>query len=168
MASNSSITSSLTFGVIETSEHFATVIETSGIQGPQGAPGSSGQPGPAGPPGPPGTSTSNASEIAIEAGENLLLGAPVYINNNKAYSATYTTNPTIIGLIKQNINVGLAATIVTSGSFNMPNLISGAIYFLGNNIITNVSPNSGYVIRLGNAINDNTLMINIEEPILLT
>jgi hypothetical protein len=124
-----------------------------------------GQQGPPGPVGPVGAATQT---LALEAGENLVLGDPVYVSANKLYIADNVTNFRVIGLVQTGATAGFIATVVITGGIDIGGLVVGSPYFLGSGIITNVVPSSSYVIRLGLSISSTTLLLNIEEPILLS
>lgn len=124
-----------------------------------------GQQGPAGPQGPAGSS--GAQVLILEAGENLSVGDPVRVSTNKFYIADNTTNFRVVAVVTTAALTGLPATATLMGPATLSGLSAGSPYFLGAGIITAVPPSSGYVIRLGQAVSDSTLLLNIEEPILL-
>ena len=105
--------------------------------------------------------------LELEAGENLLAGTPVYVSANLVYAANNSTHPNIVGIVRTDVTTGLLAKLVTSGKLKLTGLTSGVPYFVGIGTITATPPNSGYLIRVGTAVKSDTLIVNIEEPILL-
>jgi hypothetical protein len=124
-----------------------------------------GQQGPTGPQGPAGVS--GAAVLVLEAGEDLAVGDPVRVSTNKFYIADSTTNFRVVAVVTTAALTGLSATATLMGPAALSGLSAGSPYFLGAGIITTVAPASGYVIRLGQAVSDSTLLLNIEEPVLL-
>lgn len=135
-------------------EIFTQVISM-GEQGPSGAQGIQGIPG------------SGNSTITLQAGEILVAGDPVYVSGNTFLKADNTTNFKAVGIITIGAAIGFPATATTSGPVTLSGLTPNAVYFLGNKVITSVVSISGYVVRLGQAISNTVLLINIEEPVLL-
>lgn len=104
--------------------------------------------------------------VEIEAGENLTPGTPVKVVANKVYAAS-SSDPSVIGLVRDTVAATFTAKVVTSGSLVLAGLSAGSPYFVGAGVITLTAPSSGYVIRVGTAFKSDTLIVNIEEPILL-
>lgn len=117
-----------------------------------------------GPAGPPGTA---AGAFSLEAGEDLTAGDPVYVSANKLYVADNTTNFRVVGIAVADTLLGFSAEVALSGPVTLAGLSNGSPYYLGSGTITTAAPASGYVVRLGYAIGSTTLIVNIEEPILL-
>ena len=115
-----------------------------------------------------GGSSTATNVISLEAGENLTLGAPVKVVLNKVYTAHASTDPLVIGLARDNVSVGLVASVQTSGNILLGGLTPGVPYFVGEGTITPTAPSSGYVIRVGSSVTEDTLLLNIEEPIFLS
>lgn len=124
-----------------------------------------GEQGPAGAQGIPG---SGNSTVTLQAGENLAVGDPVYISANTFYKADNTANFKVVGIVPTATLTGFSVSVTISGPITLSGLTPNAFYFLGSGIITTVAPIAGYVIRLGQAISTTVLLINIEEPILLS
>ncbi len=141
--------------VVVTEQDTSIVVVSGGEQGPQG------------PQGLPGTVIGNTT-IDIEAGEDLTIGDPVYVLNNKAYLADNVTNYKVIGIVQIAAQQTFMSTIVLNGSIQITGLSVGSPYYLGNKQITNIVPTSSYIVRLGTAIKSDILVVNIEEPILLS
>lgn len=106
--------------------------------------------------------------IVLAAGENLTAGTPVCIIANLFYAADNVTNFKVVGIITTTVTTGFSATARTYGKITLSALSTNSPYFLGNKILAVSAPVSGYVIRLGIALNTTELLINIEEPILLS
>ncbi len=128
-----------------------TQVVAAGQQGPAGRDGSDG-----------------AGAFTIEAGEDLLAGTPVKVVANKVYAANQATDPLVVGLVQTNVLATFSATLITSGPFMLSGLTPATPYFVGAGIITTTCPSSGYVIRIGSAVSSTTLLVTIEEPILLS
>lgn len=109
-----------------------------------------------------------ANIISVEAGEELTVGTPVYVSNNKVYAATYLTTPNVLGIVLYDVSPTFTADVVTFGPISLPGLMVGAVYYLGEGIITSTPPTNKYVIRLGTAISSNVLVVNVEPSIYLT
>jgi len=107
-------------------------------------------------------------EIEKEAGENLTVGDPVIISANKFYKATHATDLWIAGIIKTTTSIGVAAPAVVSGPVTISGLTDNTPYFLGVNAITTSSPASGFVIKVGHAISTTILLVQLENPVLLS
>lgn len=107
-------------------------------------------------------------EIEKEAGENLTVGDPVIISANKFYKATHATDLWIAGIIKTTTSIGVAATAVVSGPVTISGLTDNTPYFLGVNAITTSSPASGFVTKVGHAISTTILLVQLENPVLLS
>jgi len=108
------------------------------------------------------------SLLELEAGEDLVAGTPVYTSANKAYAADSATNPHVLGLVRDDVLSTFMAKIVTTGSISLTGLTAGVPYFVGTGVITSTAPGSGSVIRVGTAVKSDTLIVNVEEPILLS
>jgi hypothetical protein len=108
-----------------------------------------------------------ATALTLEAGENLTAGTPVKVSANKVYAANAAVDPGVIGLIKTDVLSTFMAEIVNTGNMTLAGLSAGSPYFVGNGTISLTPPSSGYVIRVGTAVKSDTLVVNIEEPILL-
>jgi hypothetical protein len=115
-----------------------------------------------------GGSSTATNVLSLEAGENITLGAPVKVVLNKVYTAHASTDPLVIGLARDSVNVGLLASVQTYGNLTLGNLTPGVPYFVGEGTITPTAPSSGYVIRVGSSVTEDTLLLNIEEPIFLS
>lgn len=109
----------------------------------------------------------SGSLLELEAGEDLVAGTPVYASANKVFAASSASNPNVLGLVRDNVLNTFTAKIVTSGSITLAGLTAGVPYFVGTGVITSTAPSSGYVIRVGTAVKSDTLIVNVEEPILL-
>ena len=110
---------------------------------------------------------SAAQVLAKEAGEDLAVGDPVYVSVNKFYLADNVVSHAVIGVVTTGALTGFLASAVIAGSATLSGLSDGSPYFLGNKVISTAAPGSGNVVRVGRAISATTLLVNIEEPILL-
>lgn len=109
-----------------------------------------------------------APEVTFEAGENLPAGTPVKIVANKAYAANNVSDASVIGVLKASVDAASLATIVTGGIVLLPNIVPGAVYFLGAGAMTSIAPSSGYSIRLGVGVTDDKFLVEVESAILLS
>jgi len=117
--------------------------------------------------GPPGVGGQSIT-LSLEAGEDLAVGDPVYVSANKFYKADNLVNHRIVGVVTIAASATFVATAVLSGQASLGGgLIPNSPYFLGAGIISATPPVLGYVVKVGAAINTATLIVNIEEPILL-
>jgi hypothetical protein len=105
--------------------------------------------------------------ISFEAGEDLHLGAPVIVRGNKFYLADHAVDPIIVGVIKKPVSSGLLGIAAIKGVVQMEGLVPAAPYFVGYKEITTNAPSFGYSTRIGSALTETQLLINIEEPIFL-
>lgn len=121
-----------------------------------------------GPQGPAGASGAAVFTITLEAGENLVVGNPVWVNANKLYIADNITNFRVVGIVTTAALIGLPAVATTAGQVTLSGLTPNSPYFLGGGIITAIASASGYIIRMGQAVSSTALILNIEEPILLS
>lgn len=117
-----------------------------------------------------GSLVESSNFIILEAGEALQKGDPVYVNssNNKIYKADNVTNFRVIGLVIETVPASLPVKVMTSGILSLQGLVPATPYYLTNQSISPTAPTSGYVIRIGQSLTSDSLLINIEEPILLT
>lgn len=114
------------------------------------------------------SSDREVSEFALEAGEDLTIGDTVKVTTNKFYKAT-NTDPLVVGIIKATTSATFSATAVFNGKITLSGLSAGSPYFAGTtSVISSTAPTSGYVHRLGQAISSTILLVNIEEPVLLS
>lgn len=123
-----------------------------------------GQQGPAGADG----STGAAVEIILEAGENLSAGTPAKVIGNKVFSTTHTDDDVVIGIVKYNATATFLATVTVSGILPLSGLVPNTPYFLGVGVLVYPPPATGHVVRLGSALTTDSLLVCVEEPILLT
>lgn len=108
------------------------------------------------------------SEFSLEAGEDLTVGDTVKVTANKFYKAT-KADTLIAGLAKATVSATFTATAVFNGKLTLSGLSAGSPYFAGTTaVISSIAPTSGYVHRVGYAISSTTLLVNIEEPTLLS
>lgn len=113
------------------------------------------------------TSDREVSEFQLEAGENLTVGDPVKVSANKVYKAT-NSDPAIIGINKTTVLNTFPATVIFGGIFVTTGLVAASPYFVDAVGITTTPPVSGYIHRIGFALSSTSLLVNIEEPILLS
>lgn len=113
------------------------------------------------------TGTASTDLISLEAGESIQVGAPLYVAGNKFYVADNVLNHNIVAIAASTASAGFLCHAATSGALTLPGLTPGAPYFLGEKVIQVGSPSSGYVIRIGQALTSDRLLVNIEEPILI-
>lgn len=105
--------------------------------------------------------------FSLEAGEDLLKGTPLKVVSNKVYAADQLSDPNVVGLAGADTSLGFSCPISVSGTLTLSGLTAGSPYYVGTGAITNASPVSGFLIRIGMAVTASVLLVNIEEPIFL-
>lgn len=118
--------------------------------------------------GPPGASGLGAAQVILEAGEDLALSDPAYVSANKLHKASHLNSNGVIGLITTAALTGFVATATTMGVVGATGLTAGLTYFLGDGVLTPTAPISGNVVRMGKAVSTTSIVLNIEEPVLLS
>jgi len=128
----------------------------------------SGGRGPAGPVGPAGS-----SYVAKNAGEDIIVNRLVYVEDGLAYHAdkdTPSKASAVFGLAVQSATTGSQFDILTfgervDGSFGYP---SSGDLFLGNNgQLLTTAPTSGTLVHVGAITSSTSIIINIQEPLIL-
>tara|TARA_Y100001970_G_scaffold294305_1_gene450187 strand:- start:8408 stop:8938 length:531 start_codon:yes stop_codon:yes gene_type:complete len=121
----------------------------------------------------------SALEIELTAAENLAKGDAVYIDSNgkvaKAIHNTSRDTATVAGLVNDTVSANGTATLSFAGKIDLTgwsggNLTVGSRYFLnGSGAISTTPPSSSgqYVVFIGEALNSNTLALNIDVPLQL-
>ena len=121
----------------------------------------------------------SALEIELTAAENLAIGDVVYIDaNGKLAKAAHNSTrdiATVAGLILEAVTANNTAKLIFTGKINVTgwaqgNLTPGARYFLnGTGTISATPPSSAnqYVVLVGEALDANTIALNIDVPVLL-
>jgi hypothetical protein len=114
------------------------------------------------------------ADVDIKAGQALHVKV-----NSHVELATNNTNPQVAGIAIVDANTTFACDYVSSGEVDLPdwtdatgaaNLTTGSVYYLDvNGRITTTSPTSAgiSVVKIGRAITNSTLDVEIEPPILL-
>jgi hypothetical protein len=106
--------------------------------------------------------------ISAIAGENISIYRVVYIENDKVYLAdknTLTSRHKILGItietqsINNLIDIKIAGS-VTNASWNWN---PGNVYVGSNGALTQVEPTSGYIVQIGIALNQTTVLIDIDK-----
>jgi len=115
-----------------------------------------------------GLSLGSSSIITLEAGAFLNAGAPVKVINNKLYPADQASDANVVGINIATTAGTFLARVAYTGAVKLSNLQAGSVYYCGSGNILPTAPTSGYVIRIGMAISSDTLIVNIEEPIMLS
>ena len=123
-----------------------------------------GQQGPAGRDGIDGSTTA----FTLEAGENLSAGTPVKVVADKVYAVDQASDPTVVAVVRDTVLATFSAILITNGPVTLTGLTPATPYFAGFKSLTATCPSSGYVIRVGSAVSSTVLLVNIEEPILLS
>ena len=108
------------------------------------------------------------TSMSLEAGENITIGDPLYVSANKFYVADNIANFRVVAIAAATTTLGLICEGRTFGSVVLSGLSVGTPYFLGNLVIQNTPPVAGYVVRVGQAIRSDLLLVNIEDSILLS
>lgn len=115
------------------------------------------------------TTSGGASQtLTLAAGVDLVVGDPVAVSVGTFVKADNVTNFKMVGVITTAALTGFQATATLSGQVVLAGLTPNSPYFLGNGIIANTAPSTGYVVRVGQAISATVLLLNIEDPVLLS
>ena len=124
---------------------------------------------------------SEISTINIEIDSDGLKGQPVYIKNNGhidlGKADEYLTSK-IIGLLNEDVLATFSVNYINNSTLTLTDwteiidsqhLSIGSYYYLSKSKgkLTNIAPNIGYVVKIGQAISENILQIEIEQPIRL-
>lgn len=129
----------------------------------------------------PGDSLSPGLILTNEDIIDLPVCAPVFISSaNKIKHADGTTNPNVIGLLTQPTIINAQGAVQTNNKITAlttdwdlltgqtGGLTPGAIYYLGSvGGLTIVIPTTGFLVRLGIAVNSTDFEIKISRPIKL-
>ena len=118
-----------------------------------------------------------------EAGDDLLEGMPVYLDGTGRLQKArndLVAGYQVAGLVLADVLDGFSGSYIADGPIEMldwtsvagvPNLTRGTIYFLSNTpgMITSIAPTSEgfYVVRLGRALSETILDIEMGQPIRL-
>jgi len=140
------------------------------VPGPTGPTGPvSTVPGPTGPIGPTGPSGSITTIVGI-AGENIVIGDPIYVKTDTKFYRADTVDPKadVVGLATDTISIGGSISIIMNGLSDAGMILSatpGTLYWLASGGgLTTVMPNSGNrLIRVGTARETNKLIIQIKD-----
>lgn len=121
----------------------------------------------------------SALEIELTAAENLAIGDVVYIDANgklaKAIHSSTRDIATAAGMVMEAVSANATAKLSFAGKIDLTgwsggNLTVGSRYFLnGSGAISTTPPSTGghYVVFVGEALNANTLALNIDVPVQL-
>lgn len=117
----------------------------------------------------------NSNVYSNVAGETILVGQPLILESNIQLAGNSFE---VIGLSIVNCNIGEDCIYITQGRLSLfdwtniigtDKLIPGVPYFLADiGKLASVVPNSGAIVQVGHAQNEETLSVNIETPIYLT
>lgn len=130
-------------------------VRTSGIQGPEGIPG---QPGPA------GSTTIPLTAAQVISGHKALLGTAMYASqDNLAHAGK------VIGISANAAAIGEVVNVQASGELNgLSGLTIGQPIYLGvNGALTQTIPTAGIIQQLGVAVKTDTMIIDIQIPLIL-
>jgi hypothetical protein len=131
------------------------LVRAIGEQGPRGM---------TGPVGPSGGSVLTYISPRDLGGGRVVTGFIDYADSSDTLTASKA-----IGFTLGAVSIGENVSILLSGELDgFFGLISGEIIYLSTNgLITQTPPPSGYIQKLGVALNPTTILINIQEPIVL-
>jgi len=117
--------------------------------------------------------------MELTAASNLAIGDAVYIDaNGKLAKAAHNSTrdiATVAGFVLEAVTANNTAKLIFAGKINVTgwsqgNLTPGARYFLnGTGTISATPPSSAnqYVVLVGEALDANTIALNIDVPVLL-
>ena len=124
----------------------------------------------------------SAVMMELEAAEDLDKGDVAYINGNgkvaKAIQNINRDSATVAGMIQEDAVSGAQAKLVVVGKVDITGwgqtptaLTAGARYFLNGHGLISVTPPSGsgeYLVLVGEALDETTIALNIDVPVLLS
>lgn len=143
-----------------------------GIQGPQGLRGDIGVAGPKGDRGEAGAGHSMYIGESFVAGSDIEAGSIVALVNGRvipADSQDVTQANSIIGIAPQDITANGFGDVITSGmiSYSGWDLAIGPQFVGSNGGLTNEAPTTGFCCRIGVAVDDMRVEVNINPTIIL-
>ena len=121
----------------------------------------------------------SALEIELTAAENLAIGDVVYVDSNgklaKAIHNSTRDIATVAGMVMEAVSANATAKLAFAGKVDVTgwsggNLTPGARYFLNGSGSISTAPASSsnqYVVLVGEALDANTIALNIDVPLLL-
>lgn len=128
-----------------------------------------------------GGSTANGIDINATASEALFKGQPIHLSNTKKASlaSSQAGYDNFIGLVKDDYLLDDVATITVSGQLSQDDwtAVTGAVDLIPANKyyvssiagkLTHLVPQTGYLIRVGYALNERTLIITNSLKVKLT
>ncbi len=125
----------------------------------------------------------SAVMMELEAAQGLNKGDVVYIDvDGKVAKANHASSTrdgaTVAGMIQEDVASGSQAKMVVVGKVDITGwgqsptaLTPGARYFLNGNGFISVTPPSGsgeYLVLVGEALDETTIALNIDVPVLLS
>lgn len=114
---------------------------------------------------------SSGSKKGYLAGQSLSAGRLVSISGNLAYNFTPEGFSEPAGITENAATEGDEAMVVMNGEITIPGwgLTPGALYYAGPNgtLLSNPESATIRIQQIGVAINANTMIINIQQPIIL-
>jgi hypothetical protein len=119
--------------------------------------------------------------LIAEADENILIGQPLYLKQNGHLglaSGNENARSRICGLALSNTLIGHACSYTSFGNVQRNDwsaicsdvlLKTSQTYYLDANLgkITNIPPETGYLVEIGEAVNNNAIALNIKQSILM-
>lgn len=140
-----------------------------GTVGPTGARGAKGDKGDTGDTGPHGIAGSTGGALSVVAITNIPAFQAITHSGDRANSGNTAHFGKVIGVTKAVVSSGFSVDVtqigelVNSGWTWTP----GDIVYLNGNLLSSVSPVSGFVQKLGIARNSTTLIVELASPVLL-
>ena len=117
----------------------------------------------------------NSNVYSNVAGETILVGQPLILESNIQLAGNSFE---VIGLSIVNCSIGENCIYITQGRLSLSDwtniintnkLVPGKPYFLADvGKLASVVPNSGAIVQVGRAQDEETLSVSIETPIYLT
>lgn len=137
-----------------------------GVAGAKGDKGDKGDSGEAGIDGTPGVS---AGVVSITAAEDIPAYSAVTSTGRRADSSNTGHYGKVIGIVPLAISSGFSGIVAESGEVTNPawTWTVGEILFLNGTDVANTSPVSGFNQYLGTAKNSTTMVVKLDDPILL-
>lgn len=134
-----------------------------GVKGDKGDPG---QPGSSGPPGP----AAIGADIILVATEDIATFKVVTSTGKNADSANLAHLGRVIGISKVPIPNGFAGAVAQTGELTNAGWTwsgPGVVLFLNGTAISETAPGTGFVQKVGVAVNGNKMIVELGDPIML-
>jgi len=114
--------------------------------------------------------SSGSSLNTIVAAENIPANSPITSQGKVADSSALSAFQKVIGITKDSILSGFSGRFVSTGRIVKNsgwNWISGQVIFLNGTALSPTPPSSGFIQKIGAACAADSILLEINEPILI-